>query len=104
MTHLVARLFSLPVVVALTGVAGAADAERGERLAMRWCAACHIVGPEQRTGSTQAPPFSAIAKAPGFEEGKVAAFLMAGHPAMPDMNLARDDTTDLAAYIARQKQ
>jgi mono/diheme cytochrome c family protein len=104
MTHRFVRLFSLFLIAALADAAGAADADRGERLAMRWCAACHVVAPEQHTGSTQAPPFSAIAKAPDFDEGKVATFLMAGHPAMPDMNLARDDTTDLAAYIARQKQ
>lgn len=104
MTHSVARLLCLSIAAAIPGAAGAADAERGERLAMRWCATCHVVAPDQRSGSAQAPPFSAIAKAPGFAEAKVATFLMTGHPGMPDMNLARDDTADLAAYIASQKQ
>jgi mono/diheme cytochrome c family protein len=104
MTHAVAGVFSFTIAAALTGAAGAADADRGERLAMRWCATCHVVAPDQRTGSAQAPPFSTIAKTPGFDEAKVATFLMTGHPGMPDMNLARDETADLAAYIARQKE
>jgi mono/diheme cytochrome c family protein len=81
----------------------AADARKGETLAKRWCAACHVVAADQERGNTQTPPFSAIAKKPGFDETKVAYFLLAPHPNMPDMNLSRSEAADLAAFIANQK-
>jgi cytochrome c2 len=42
----------------------AADASDGARLAMRWCAACHVVASDQREANTDAPPFAEIAKRP----------------------------------------
>ena len=38
----------------------AADADNGERLARRWCATCHVVAPDQRTITGEAPPVTAI--------------------------------------------
>ena len=82
----------------------AADPDNGERLAQRWCAACHVVTPVQTSTTTdQAPPFPAIAKMPGFEAAKIALFLLDPHPKMPDMGLSRKEATDLAAYIATLK-
>ena len=82
----------------------AADANNGERLALRWCAACHVVSATQRQTTTdQAPPFATIAKSPGFDAGKVALFLLDPHPKMPDMGLSRTAAADLAAYIATLK-
>jgi len=78
----------------------AADAKHGETLAKRWCAGCHLVGPDQSSATTDAPPFAFIAKKPDFDEAKVAFFLLDPHPKMPNMQLTRDDATDLAAYIA----
>lgn len=80
----------------------AANATNGERLARRWCAACHVVAPDQTSANTQAPPFAAIAKKPGIDASKLALFLLLPHPRMPDMNLSRDEAADLAAYIAAQ--
>ena len=80
----------------------AASADNGGRLAQRWCAACHLVTPDQGA-STEAPPFSAIARRPGFDAGKVALFLLDPHPRMPDIGLTRSSAEDLAAYIASQK-
>jgi hypothetical protein len=57
----------------------------------------------QMQGTAQAPPFSAIASTPDFNERTVAYFLLAPHPRMPDMNLTRSEAADLAAYIAGQK-
>ena len=51
-----------------------------------------------------APSFSEIASAENFDAGRVALFLLAPHPKMPDMNLSRVEAADLAAYIARQKK
>jgi mono/diheme cytochrome c family protein len=83
--------------------AWAADAFRGEALAKRWCATCHVVSADQREGTTQAPPFSAIASKPDFSERTLAYFLLTPHPRMPDMNLTRNEAADLAAYVRTQK-
>jgi len=103
MKFIIVGSLSLLVAGALTGNAFAADARKGETLAKRWCAACHVVAADQQRASTQAPPFSAIAKKPDFNEGKLAYFLLNPHPKMPDMNLSRSEAGDLAAYIGRQK-
>jgi mono/diheme cytochrome c family protein len=97
-----AGLLSLILFAVLANSALAADASKGERMAKRWCVACHVVAPDQARGNTQAPPFSEIAKTAGFTEQKLAFFLLAPHPQMPDMNLSRAEAADLAAYIARQ--
>ena len=97
------RLICAMVLLAATmQQAFAADAANGERLAKRWCAACHIVASDQKKGSAQVPPFSAIAKRPGFDTAKLALFLLTPHPKMPDMNLTRNEAADLAAYIMSQ--
>ena len=80
----------------------AADAQQGEVLAKRWCAACHVVASDQQRANGQAPPFSAIGKTPGFDAAKLALYLLLPHPKMPDMNLSRGEAADLAAYIASQ--
>jgi mono/diheme cytochrome c family protein len=103
MVRTIAALLSLIVVVALANVGEAADAGNGETLAKRWCAACHVVASDQKDGSTQAPPFSSVANKPGFDEAKLAFFLLEPHPKMPDMGLSRSEAADLAAYIGRQK-
>lgn len=78
----------------------AADPYNGERLARRWCAACHVVASDQRQVTGEAPPFAAIARRPGFDPGRIALFLLDPHPKMPDMSLTRFEAGDLAAYIA----
>jgi cytochrome c2 len=40
----------------ITKPAVAADASNGERLATRWCAACHVVSNDQREANADAPP------------------------------------------------
>ncbi|MBI1202688.1 MAG: c-type cytochrome [Rhodopseudomonas sp.] len=86
-----------------SGAALAADAARGETLAKRWCAACHVVSADQAQGGTQAPAFSTIAKTRGLDAAGIALFLLAPHPKMPDMSLSRAEAADLAAYIHTQK-
>ena len=91
-------LMVLVIVVATS--AFAADADNGQRLAHRWCAACHVVSATQRQSTTdQAPTFASIAKIPGFDAAKIALFLLDPHPKMPDMGLSRTEAADLAAYI-----
>jgi mono/diheme cytochrome c family protein len=94
-------LWSL-IAAALPAVAG--DADNGERLAQRWCVACHVVTTVQTSTTTdQAPPFPSIAKKPDFDAAKIALFLLDPHPKMPDMGLSRKEAADLAAYIATLK-
>ena len=78
----------------------AADAHNGEQIARRWCEPCHVVAPDQREVTGEAPPFATIAKSPGFDAARIATFLLDPHPKMPDMSLTRIETVDLAAYIA----
>ena len=100
-----AALFLL--VLAATAIsasaAAGADAQRGETMAKRWCAACHVVSPDQTRATTQAPPFSEIAGKPGFDAAKLAFYLLMPHPRMPDMSMSRAEAADLTAYIASQK-
>lgn len=84
----------------VTNQAIAADSSNGRRLAERWCSSCHIVSPQQRQGSTDAPPFSEIGNRPGFDAGRLALFLLDPHPKMPNMSLTRNEAGDIAAYIS----
>jgi mono/diheme cytochrome c family protein len=99
----VAGLLAFLGIAALASAAWAADARNGETLAKRWCATCHVVAADQTRGSTQAPPFSAIGKRPGFDDARLALFLLTPHPRMPDMNLSRSEAADLTAYIKTQR-
>jgi mono/diheme cytochrome c family protein len=80
-----------------------ANANNGERLAHRWCEACHLVSASQRSATDQVPPFGSIAKMPGFDAAKIALFLLDPHPKMPNMGLSRTEAADLAAYIVTLK-
>jgi mono/diheme cytochrome c family protein len=102
MKRTIAALLSLTFVAALANAARAADDYDGKTLAERWCSSCHVVGPGQQHGSTQAPPFSEIAKKPGLDAAKIALFLLLPHPRMPDMNLSRREAAALAVYIQTQ--
>jgi len=103
MRRIATGLLSLILAAALAESVSAADARKGETLAKRWCATCHIVATDQQRGTTQSPPFSAIAARPDFNETMLAFFLLTPHPRMPDMNLSRSEAADLAAYIKTQK-
>ena len=84
-------------------LAAAGDAAAGRQLAERWCQSCHAIGASQPMAITEAPPFAGIARKPGFDEAKVATFLLEPHPKMPPLGLSREAASDLAAFIASQK-
>ena len=102
MKRTIVALICVSLLAVFAGSAAAADADNGGTLAKRWCAACHVVAPDQRLGNTGVAPFSEVAKQPGLDAAKVALFLLAPHPRMPDMSLSRSEAADLAAYIERQ--
>ena len=79
----------------------AADAMNGERLAQRWCSACHVVASDQRQANADAPPFEEIAKRPNFSKSGLTTFLLDPHAKMPNMNLSRIEAGDIAAYVRR---
>jgi len=81
--------------------AAGADASNGERLAQRWCAACHVVTTAQREANADAPPFQELAKRPNFNENGLMTFLLDPHGKMPNMNLSRIEAGDIAAYVAK---
>ncbi|NVN86825.1 MAG: cytochrome c [Rhodopseudomonas sp.] len=82
----------------------AADPDNGETLAKRWCTGCHVVSGDQSKGTDIAPSFSSIATRPNFDEDKLATFLLEPHPKMSNMALSREETKNLASFIALQKR
>jgi mono/diheme cytochrome c family protein len=98
----VRALFAALAASSALASARAADVDKGEKLARRWCAACHIVANDQKHGADNAPTFAAIGRIPGLNADRIALFLRDPHPKMPDMQLSRPETEDLAAYIASQ--
>jgi len=80
-----------------------ADPARGEVIARRWCAECHVVARDQTQAKADVPPFSAIARRGNVTEDGLRRFLMNPHPVMPDMQLRRGEAADLAAWIEAQK-
>jgi mono/diheme cytochrome c family protein len=88
--------------MAAAAPAQASDPINGERLAQRWCVACHVISGDQKQTSDAPLSFAAIAKKPDFNAAQLAFFLLNPHPVMPNMGLSRLEASDLAAYIARQ--
>ncbi|MGQ0685307.1 cytochrome c, partial [Bradyrhizobium sp.] len=79
--------------IAATGfpsLATAGDARTGRQLAERWCQSCHAIAANQPLAVTEAPPFATIARKPGFDQAKTAAFLLEPHPKMPPIGLSRE--------------
>ena len=93
----------LAALAATTSDAAAGDAGNGKILAERWCQTCHAIAANQPMEVTEAPACASIARKPGFDEARVATFLLAPHPKMPDIGLGRDAAADLAAFIASFK-
>jgi mono/diheme cytochrome c family protein len=87
------------LAVAVAGPVLAADASNGKRVAVRWCATCHVVAPDQRHAYADAPPFREIANRPNFSESGLVTFLLNPHAKMPNMSLTRVEADDIAAYI-----
>ncbi|HUG63075.1 MAG TPA: c-type cytochrome [Methylomirabilota bacterium] len=81
--------------------AAAAEAE-GQAIAERWCAACHIVGPDQAAAVEGVPSFASIANA--RDEAAIRGFLFDPHPPMPQFNLTKRQVDDVVDYIAGLKE
>jgi mono/diheme cytochrome c family protein len=84
--------------MALLVCAFVAEAAKGEVIAKRWCAACHLVSPDQKLASPDVPGFATIAHKQ-LPPKQLKTFLIDPHPKMPDMNLTRSEIEDITAYI-----
>jgi mono/diheme cytochrome c family protein len=80
--------------------AGAQDVARGQALAERWCANCHVVNAAAGSGQSNGlPTFPAIAARPDMNAAILKGAMSATHSRMPDFELGARDQDDLAAYI-----
>ena len=92
-----AVLAALPFAVAAQEIG---DVAAGAHLAATWCSSCHVVTPSARAGaSTGVPTFAAIAHMSSTTPISLRAFLQTPHARMPDLQLSRDETDNLIAYI-----
>lgn len=88
---------SLLLLALSASSAGAGDAAEGRAIAGRWCAACHVVGPDQSAAADAAPAFDALARS--RDDAALAGWMAAPHPPMPDPGLSRAQIDDLVAYM-----
>jgi mono/diheme cytochrome c family protein len=77
---------------------GFPNAARGQALARRWCAACHLV--QLRLTTIDPPTFSAIANDPGKTPDYLRNFFVSPHKDMPPIQLTPPQIEDLIAYLA----
>ena len=98
------RAILLPVIaLMITATSASAQtrvgAAEGREIAQRWCSACHVVAPDQTSGSAAVPTFMEIARRSNGELSFLEGFLADPHPVMPDMSLTRQEIKSLVAYI-----
>ena len=87
----------------LAPVAGAqqeGDPAAGRRLAEAWCSNCHVIGPGASGPALDAvPTFPAVARMPSTTGMSLRVFLQTPHSRMPDIQMSREQTDDIIAYI-----
>ena|SRR5579883_1323209 len=74
------------------------DAVKGEAMARRWCAACHLLE-GQGKASDVAPAFATIAHNPKKTDDYLRTFLSHPHAPMPPLQLSRGEIEDIVAYF-----
>ena len=98
------RAVTIPIVMLLSiatcGLAAAQDAMRGQALAERWCANCHVVNQAAMTARADGlPTFPALAARKDITAATIKGAMTATHSRMPDLQLGARDQEDLVAYI-----
>lgn len=90
----------LAALSACAGVAAADDVARGQELAERLCATCHLnPGQGEKRSATEIPGFRAVAERPGQSLDGIVAWLKTAPPMMPKHRLSQDEMFLLATYI-----
>lgn len=76
------------------------DIANGERLTRALCVNCHQVAPDG-TGTmlVDVPGFAEVANRSGTTRKSIEAYVLSPHPAMPQVQLTRDELADISAYI-----
>ena len=77
------------------------NAARGQALARRWCAACHLV--QLRLTTIDPPTFTAIANDPSKTPDYLRVFFVSPHKDMPPIQLTSPQIEDLIAYLGTLK-
>jgi mono/diheme cytochrome c family protein len=94
------RIFAALALVVPAGFAQAQDVLRGQALAERWCANCHVVNQAATAGKADGlPTFPAIAARKDVTAATLKGAMTAPHSRMPDFQLGARDQDDLVAYI-----
>jgi len=98
-----AILFAAALLVATTPAfaqTSYGDPESGLKIALRDCAACHVVaGRQAGPAPVGVPTFAAVARMPSTTALSLRAFLQTPHPPMPDLALSRNEMEDVVSYI-----
>jgi len=81
-------------------VTAAPDDIRGEALATRWCAPCHLPGANGKV-TDAAPTFHAVAALARKDPDSIRTFLARPHAPMPPLELDRGQIADLVAYFQK---
>ena len=79
------------------------DPTRGEALARRWCAACHLLEGQGKAADS-IPTFKSIAHNPKKGPSYLRTFLSSPHPPMPPLQLGHDEIENLIAYFETLKK
>ena len=75
-------------------------AEKGEVLAQKLCANCHVLpGASPADVPAGIPTFRAIANKPGQTGDHIAQVLIQPHAPMPDLQVSREEIADILAYL-----
>lgn len=72
------------------------DLERGRELAVRWCADCHLIGPDG-PGGDAGPAFAILARERTDAELRV--WIAEPHPPMPKLDISVRAMDEITAYI-----
>lgn len=74
--------------------------EKGQALASKLCANCHVMpGTNPAAIPASVPTFRAIANKPGQTGDHIAQVLMQPHAPMPDLQMTREEILDVLAYL-----
>jgi mono/diheme cytochrome c family protein len=94
------------LAMALATSAASAQDDRlaeGRAIAERWCASCHVATPDQPTAPDTAPSFLTLAADPAMTPERLAGWIVAPHPPMPDPGLSRDQIAAVTVWIESLK-
>lgn len=93
------------MLVTIAGTTNAQDVMRGQALAERWCANCHVVNRAATAGRSDGlPTLPAIAARKDVTAATLKGAMTATHSRMPDFQLGARDQDDLVAYILSLRQ